>query len=49
MVSAEVVEVEHTIVIEGLCGKVKGLEQAIVTERNAGRVFVIWSLILVNV
>ena len=33
--SVEVVDVEHTIVIEGLRGKVKGLEQTIVTERNA--------------
>ena len=33
--SVEVVDAEHTIVIEGLCGKVKGLEQTIVTERNA--------------
>ena len=29
------IDVEHTEVIEGLCGKVKGLEQTIVTERNA--------------
>ena len=35
MSSVEVVDVEHTVVIEGLCGKVKGLEQTIVTERNA--------------
>ena len=33
--SVEVVDVEHTVVIEGLRGKVKGLEQTIVTERNA--------------
>ena len=33
--SVEVVEVEHTVVKEGLRGKVKGLEQTIVTERNA--------------
>ena len=33
--SAEVVGVEHTVVIEGLRGKVKGLEKTIVTERNA--------------
>ena len=33
--SVEVVDVEHTVVIEGLCRKVKGLEQTIVTERNA--------------
>ena len=33
--SVEVVETEHTVFIEGLCGKVKGLEQTIVTERNA--------------
>ena len=33
--SAKVVEVEHTVIIEGLRGKVKGLEQTIVTERNA--------------
>ena len=33
--SVEVVDAEHTVVIEGLCGKVKGLEQTIVTERNA--------------
>ena len=30
-----VVDTEHTVVIEGLCGKVKGLEQTLVTERNA--------------
>ena len=35
MLPVEVVEAEHTVVIEGLCGKVKGLEQTIVTERNA--------------
>ena len=35
MLSVEVVDVEHTVVIEGLCGKVKGLEQTIVTECNA--------------
>ena len=33
--SGEIVDVEHTVVIEGLRGKVKGLEQTIVTERNA--------------
>ena len=33
--SVEVVDAEHTIIIEGLRGKVKGLEQTIVTERNA--------------
>ena len=33
--SAKVVDVEHTVVIEGLRGKVRGLEQTIVTERNA--------------
>ena len=33
--SVEVVDTEHTVVIEGLCGKVKGLEQTLVTERNA--------------
>ena len=33
--SGEVVDIEHTVVIEGLRGKVKGLEQTIVTERNA--------------
>ena len=33
--SVEVVDAEHTVVIEGLRGKVKGLEQTIVTERNA--------------
>ena len=27
-------DTEHTMIIEGLCGKVKGLEQTIVTERN---------------
>ena len=32
---AEAAEVEHTIIIENLCGKVKGLEQTIITERNA--------------
>ena len=37
--SAEVVEVEHTVVVEGLRGKVKGLEQTIVTERNAVKGF----------
>ena len=31
----EVVDAEHTEVIEGRRGKVKGLEQTIVTERNA--------------
>ena len=35
MSSFEVVDAEHTVVIEGLRGKVKGLEQTIVTERNA--------------
>ena len=34
MSSVEVVNTKHTVVIEGLCGKVKGLEQTIVTERN---------------
>ena len=33
--SVEVVDTEHTVVIEGLCGKIKGLEQTLVTERNA--------------
>ena len=33
--AGEVVDTEHTVVIEGLCGKVKSLEQTIVTERNA--------------
>ena len=33
--SVEVVDTEHTVVIEGLCGKVKGLEQTLVTECNA--------------
>ena len=33
--SVEAVDAEHTVIIEGLCGKVKGLEQTIVTERNA--------------
>ena len=33
--SVEVVDAEHTVIIEGLRGKVKGLEQTIVTERNA--------------
>ena len=33
--SIEVVDTEHTVVIEGLCEKVKGLEQTLVTERNA--------------
>ena len=36
--SVEVVNTEHTVVIEGLCGKVKGLEQTLVTERNAVKV-----------
>ena len=31
----EVVDTEHTVVIEGLCGMVKGLGQTLVTERNA--------------
>ena len=31
----KLVYTEHTVVIEGLCGKVKGLEQTLVTERNA--------------
>ena len=30
----EAANTEHTVIIEGLCGKVKGLEQTIVTERN---------------
>ena len=33
--SVEVVDAEQTVVIEGLRGKIKGLEQTIVTERNA--------------
>ena len=33
--SVEVADVEQTVVIEGLQGKVKGLEQTIVNERNA--------------
>ena len=33
--SVEVVDAEHTVVMEGLRGKVKGLEQTIATERNA--------------
>ena len=33
--AVEVVDTAHTVVIEGLCGKVKGLEQTIVTECNA--------------
>ena len=33
--SVKVVDTEHTVVIEGLRGKVKGLEQTLVTERNA--------------
>ena len=33
--SAEVVEDKHTVIIEDLCGKVKGLERTIITERNA--------------
>ena len=32
--SVEVVDAKHTVVIEGLHGKVKGLEQTIVTQRN---------------
>ena len=32
--SVEVVDAEQTVVIEGLRGKMKGLEQTIVTERN---------------
>ena len=32
--AVDVAEVEHTVVVEGLCGKVEGLEQTIVTERN---------------
>ena len=35
MSSVEVVDTKHTVVIEGLCGKIKGLEQTLVTERNA--------------
>ena len=31
----ETADAKHTVIIEGLCGKVKGLEQTIVTERNA--------------
>ena len=33
--SVEIVDAEQTVVIEGLQGKMKGLEQTIVTERNA--------------
>ena len=33
--SVEAADVEHTVIIEGLCGKVKGLEQTIVTKHNA--------------
>ena len=33
--SVEILDVEHAVVIEGFCGKVKGLEQTIVTDRNA--------------
>ena len=33
--SVEAADTEHTVIIKGLCGKVKGLEQTIVTERNA--------------
>ena len=33
--SVEVVDAEQTVVIEGLRGKMKGLKQTIVTERNA--------------
>ena len=33
--SVEIVDAKHTVVIEGLRGKVKGLEQTIVTECNA--------------
>ena len=33
--SVEVADAEQTVVIEGLWGKMKGLEQAIVTEQNA--------------
>ena len=33
--SVEAADAEHTVIIEGLCGKVKGLEQTIVTERIA--------------
>ena len=32
--SVEVVDAEQTVVIEGLQGKMKGLEQTIVTEQN---------------
>ena len=35
MQSFEVADVEQVEVIEGLWGKMKGLEQTIVTERNA--------------
>ena len=35
--SVEVADVEQTVVIEGLRGKMKGLEQTIVTEHNAGK------------
>ena len=35
--SVEIVDAEQTVVIEGLRGKMKGLEQTIVTERNAVR------------
>ena len=33
--SVEIVDAVHTVVIEGLRVKVKGLEKTIVTERNA--------------
>ena len=33
--SGEIADIEHAVVIEGLHGKVKGLEQTIVIERNA--------------
>ena len=33
--SVEVGDVDHTVIIEGLRGKVKGLEQTIFIERNA--------------
>ena len=35
LLSLEVADAEQTVVIEGLWGKMKGLEQTIVTERNA--------------
>ena len=37
--SVEAADAEHTVIIEGFCDKVKGVEQTIVTKGNAGLAF----------